>query len=115
MLKSKTIVGAQPGPRLLIVAGVHGDEYEPMEAVRRLIADITPEQLKGSVTLVPCVNEAAFRRASRVGEDQLDLARVCPGRPDGSITERIAHALSELIGRSDFFIDMHTGGTGLRL
>jgi len=115
MLKSKTIHGGKPGSRLLIVAGVHGDEYEPMAAVRRLITHITPQDLKGSVTLVPCVNEAAFRRASRVAEDGLDLARVCPGRRDGSITERTAHALSQLISESDFFIDMHTGGSGLRL
>jgi predicted deacylase len=115
MLKSKTIIGAHSGPRLLIVAGVHGDEYEPMAAVRLLIEMVKPQQLKGTLTLVPCVNDAAFRCSSRVAEDGLDLARVCPGRPDGSITERTAHALSELIREADYFVDLHTGGTALRL
>ena len=51
---------------------------------------------KGLLTLVPIVNEAAYLRGSRTAEDELDLARVCPGDPNGSITERTAHALSEL-------------------
>jgi predicted deacylase len=115
MLKSRTIVGSHDGPHLLIVGGVHGDEYEPMVTARRLIHAAKPEQLRGTLTIVPCVNEAAFRRSSRVAEDGLDLARVCPGRSDGSITERAAYALSELIRKADYFIDLHTGGTGLRL
>jgi predicted deacylase len=108
--------GRGPGPRVLITGGVHGDEFEPMAAVRRLIGqfrDSPPP--RGSVTLVPVVNEPAFRRGNRVAEDGLDLARVCPGKPDGSITERIAHDLSELIRAADFTVDLHTGGTRLRV
>ena len=61
------------------------------------------------------VNEPAFRRGRRVAEDGLDLARTCPGRADGSVTERIAHELSELIRAADYYIDLHTGGTRLRV
>jgi predicted deacylase len=114
-LNSKIITGTQSGPHLLITAGVHGDEYEPMAVVRLLMRLIDPHQLRGKVTLVPCVNEAAFRRAARVADDGLDLARVCPGDPGGSITHQTAHWLSELIRSADFYIDMHTGGSGLRL
>jgi predicted deacylase len=74
---------------------------------------IDPKQLRGSVTLVPVVNEAAFLRGHRMAEDGLDLARVCPGKVDGSVTERTAHALCELIRGTDYFIDLHTGGTTL--
>jgi predicted deacylase len=101
------------GPHLLITGGVHGDEFEPMAAVRRLIAVVKPEELSGKVTLVPVVNEPAFRRGQRVADDGLDLARTCPGKADGSITERIAYALSELIRSADYYIDLHTGGTRL--
>jgi len=69
--------------------------------------------LHGRLTLVPVVNEGAFVRGHRVAEDRLDLARTCPGRPDGSVTERTAHALSELIRSADAYIDLHTGGTEL--
>lgn len=99
------------GPHLLITAGVHGDEYEPMVAVRRLVCEFQSRPLRGCVTLVPVVNENAFTRGQRTAEDELDLARVCPGRDDGSITERTAAALSRLIQSADFYIDLHTGGT----
>ena len=114
-LTTHTITGQQPGPHLLITGGVHGDEFEPMAAIRLLIWMLRPEALRGRVTLVPVVNEPAFRRGQRTAEDGLDLARTCPGRPDGSITEQIAHALSELIRSADYYIDLHTGGTRLRV
>jgi predicted deacylase len=107
------IVGRDAGPHLLITGGVHGDEFEPMAAVRRLMGIITHEELQGRVMLVPVVNEPAFRRGHRMAEDGLDLARTCPGRPDGSITEQIAFSLSELIRSADLYIDLHTGGTRL--
>jgi len=112
-LKSKTVHGAQPGPHLLITGGVHGDEFEPMAAIRRLIRELEAAEIRGRITLVPVVNEAAFWRGHRCAEDELDLARTCPGRPDGSITEQTAHALSELIRSADAYVDLHTGGTTL--
>lgn len=111
-LAQRSISGeAGDGPHLLITAGVHGDEFEPMAAVRRLIATLDARQLNGRVTLVPVVNEFAFRRGARTAEDGLDLARTCPGRADGSVTERVADALSRLIRTADYYIDLHTGGT----
>ena len=112
-LKQKTIHGSAPGPHLLITGGVHGDEFEPMVAIRRLMHDLEVKQLKGLVTLVPVVNEAAYERRHRCAEDGLDLARICPGRPDGSVTEQTAWALSELIRQADYYVDLHTGGTTL--
>jgi predicted deacylase len=112
-LKTETVVGQQPGPHLLITGGVHGDEFEPMIALRRLTTAPELLALRGRLTLVPVVNEAAFACGSRVAEDGLDLARTCPGRPDGSVTEQTAHALSELIRTADYYIDLHTGGLAL--
>ncbi len=109
---------ASANPHLLITGGVHGDEFEPMAAIRRLarlFEDPENERqlLHGRLTLVPVVNEAAFLRGHRCAEDDLDLARVCPGSLDGPPTERVAAALSELIRAADFYIDLHTGGTEL--
>ena len=105
----------EPGPRLLITAGVHGDEYEPMVAIRQLSAILQEISFLGSVVLVPVVNVAAFLLGQRTAEDGLDLARVCPGDPDGSITERTGSALASLIRSSDYYIDLHTGGKALTL
>jgi predicted deacylase len=49
-------------------------------------------------------------RGQRTAEDGLDLARVCPGDINGSITRRIAAELSGMIHSADFYIDLHTGG-----
>jgi predicted deacylase len=113
MLATIEIAGERAGPHLLITGGVHGDEFEPMAAARQLARELRPEELRGKVTLVPVVNEPAFRLGNRCGEDGLDLARTCPGRADGSVTERIAFALSQLIRSADLYIDLHTGGTRL--
>ena len=117
-VKRYTFQGHPSGPRLLITGGVHGDEFEPIEAIRQLIGlfDTSSGEVadfQGCVTLIPIVNESAFLRGHRCADDGLDLARTCPGKADGTITERTAHALSELIRESDYYIDLHTGGTEL--
>jgi len=113
LFQTHTIAGIQPGANLLITGGVHGDEFEPMVAIRRLISEVAPQSLRGRLMLVPVVNESAFRNRRRCGEDGLDLARTCPGNPNGSITQRTAAALAQLIQQSDYYIDLHTGGTTL--
>lgn len=102
-------------PRVLITGGVHGDEYEPMFAVRALLRQLEQETPRGTVILAPVVNVSAFLRGERVGEDGLDLARTCPGGPDGTLTERVAHQLSTLIRGVDYYLDLHTGGRRLRV
>ncbi|MCY2965237.1 MAG: succinylglutamate desuccinylase/aspartoacylase family protein [Planctomycetota bacterium] len=114
-LASQTLTGDKPGPHVLITGGVHGDEWEPMGAIRRLRFKLAGRLRRGRVTLIPIVNEAAFARGSRVADDGLDLARTCPGRVDGSVTEQTAWALSEVIRSADFYVDLHTGGTRLKV
>jgi len=114
-LQKKIITGVAHGPHLLITGAVHGNEFEPMLSIRRLMKVIDPAELRGQVTLVPVVNEAAFENRHRAATDGLDLARTCPGRVDGSITERIAWSLSELIAQPDYYIDLHTGGTDMAI
>jgi len=109
-LQQKVIEGNQQGPTLLILGGVHGDEFESMAAIRRLLRFLNPAELRGRVQCIPVVNEAAYWRGQRTAEDGLDLARTCPGRPDGSITERIADAVSAAIRGADYLIDLHSGG-----
>ncbi len=55
-------VGSKDGPHLLVTAAVHGDEYEGVEALRRLIREVDPERLTGRLTVVPVVNESAHGR-----------------------------------------------------
>ena len=110
-IHSRQIIGTRSGPHLLVTGGVHGDEFEPMAAIRRLMREVDPASLRGRLTLVPVANEAAFLRGTRTADDELDLARTCPGKSDGSVTEQTAHALSQIIRTADHYIDLHTGGT----
>lgn len=105
-----TIDSGIDGPHLLITAGVHGDEYEPMLAAQKLISLLKDQVKVGKLTIVPIVNVSAYKEASRYGKDGIDLARICPGNADGLVTEIAAHHITELIKEADYYIDMHTGG-----
>lgn len=111
----KQIKGTKPGPHLLITAGVHGDEYEPIFTVLRVIREMKGKAFAGTLTLVPVVNSSAFSKASRTGEDGLDLARTSPGKPEGTLTEKVAHEISILIRQADYLIDLHTGGNAYQI
>lgn len=109
-LRSTTIEGSSDGPRLLITAGIHGDEFEGIFAIHQLLRQIDAANLCGTLTLVPVANQSALDKHSRCGEDGKDLARTFPGDPDGSPTEQIAATLNGFISNADLYIDLHSGG-----
>ncbi|MDF2715048.1 MAG: putative deacylase, partial [Paenibacillus sp.] len=107
------IDGAAAGPALLVLAGVHGDEYEGVETILRLYRDLRPEQLAGTIILVPQANALSYRGGTRISpEDGVNMARAFPGNPEGTPTERIAwHLHHRFIAHADFMLDLHSGGT----
>ncbi len=107
--------GKSPGPTLLVLAGVHGDEYEGMFAIHDAFRRVKPNQMRGRLVAVPVTNVPAYHgRTRETPEDGKNMARVFPGRPDGSVTERIAYHVGEaLIGRADCLIDLHSSGLAL--
>ncbi len=110
--------GAKDGPVLALIAGIHGAEYSPILAMQRLVKELDPASMSGAVILVHNANLPAFqRRTAYFGPDDLkNLNRSFPGKADGSITERIAHVLTEtVIKQSDFLIDIHSGDSNERL
>lgn len=107
-----TCCGTQPGPTALIVAGIHGDEYEGPASIWQVAETLQPEQVSGTVILLPVASPLAFDAGTRVTPpDGVNLARVFPGNAEGSPTERLAHFLFETFGRQcDYLIDLHSGG-----
>jgi uncharacterized protein len=106
------ITGAFDGPRLTVIAGVHGCEYAPMAAVRRWTRELDPAHLRGRVLAVPVLNLPGFwaRAPFVVPEDGKNLNRCFPGDPGGTLAERLAHAaFTQLIVGSDAVIDAHAG------
>lgn len=112
-IETRTIGSGRP--HLLIIAGVHGDEFEPMVAVRTVWEELRDSSIRGRITFAPIVNVPAFERGQRTGDDGLDLARTMPGRADGSLTEQVAARLAPLIREADYLIDLHTGGRLFRI
>jgi predicted deacylase len=106
------IIGAHPGPTLGITAGIHGDEYLPLEVVRQTVAQIDPAQLHGTVIAIPVVNPLAIESQTRnTPIDMLNLNRVFPGDPNGWLTEILANVIcSTILPELEYLVDLHAGG-----
>ena len=102
-----------PGPHVVVLGGIHGDETQGVLAAGRLAADST-RLTRGSVSIVPISHEAAYKVDSRTSAlDGGNLARVFPGDPSGGPTEQIAHHIfTEVLDGADLLIDLHTSGQG---
>jgi N-alpha-acetyl-L-2,4-diaminobutyrate deacetylase len=103
------------GPTALLTGGNHGDEYEGPIALSKLAASLTADQVTGRVIVVPFMNYPAFRAARRTSPiDRGNLNRSFPGRPDGTVTEKIADYFQRhLIPMADAVLDLHAGGKTL--
>ena len=106
------VFGSRPRPRVVIVAGVHGDELVGPHALVELAQELAPSELRGTVVLAPSANPLAFAAGLRKApQDDLDLNRIIPGRSDGTATERIANSLvNQVFGAADLVIDLHSAG-----
>jgi hypothetical protein len=103
--------GARSGPILALVAGTHGYEYTSVLALQRVRTRLDPGRMAGSVILVHLANPPCFYgRRVYYGPDGKNLNRVYPGAADGTVSERIAHAVTrEVIDRCTHLVDMHCG------
>ena len=100
-----------PGPTVLVQAGLHGDEINGIEIVRRMLAEKYFNVQKGAVIAVPILNIFGFIHFSRDVPDGKDVNRSFPGTKKGSMASRMAyHYLNEIVHQIDFGIDLHTGG-----
>jgi hypothetical protein len=106
------IRGSRPGPALALIAGNHGYEYPPILALQRLRAQIDPAELSGRILLVHAANMPSFlgRTVYFSPVDGKNLNRVYPGRSGGTVSERIAYAITtEIIEPADYVLDLHCG------
>jgi N-alpha-acetyl-L-2,4-diaminobutyrate deacetylase len=103
------------GPTALLTGGNHGDEYEGPVALQDLALHLSPNDIRGRIIIVPALNYPAFRAGTRTSPiDQGNMNRSFPGRPDGTVTQKIAHFFdSVLIPMADIVLDFHSGGKTL--
>jgi predicted deacylase len=98
------------GPTLLLMAGMHGDEINGMEIIRRVIRKGWNRPNAGTVICIPVFNIFGFLNVSRELPDGRDLNRSFPGSNSGSLASQFAyHFMKEIAPFVDYVIDFHTG------
>ena len=102
--------GEKAGPTILLQGGLHGDEVNSVELIRRMLIDKNYKIHRGCVIVVPLLNVFGFLNLSRDMHGK-DVNRSFPGSKKGSLASRMAYYLmKELVENVDFAIDFHTGG-----
>lgn len=103
------------GPRILLMSGTHGDEYEGQVALARLAQSLNPDAVRGQILILPMANYPAAKAGLRVSSlDGENLNRIFPGDPAGTPSQMIAHFIeTELFSRVDVVLDLHSGGSSL--
>lgn len=110
-----TVIARGEGPTALLTGGNHGDEYEGPVALSKLAQGLAAAEVSGRVIIIPFMNTPAFRAGRRTSPiDRGNLNRSFPGKPDGTVTEKIADYFTRtLLPLADFVLDIHSGGRTL--
>lgn len=110
-----TVIRRGEGPTVLLTGGNHGDEYEGPVALSKLAGSLRAADVRGRVIIVPFMNYPAFRAGRRTSPiDAGNLNRSFPGKPDGTVTEKIADYFQRyLLPMADYVLDIHAGGRTL--
>lgn len=104
--------GTLPGPTLCVTAGIHGCEYDSIEAAIRIANNTKPEGLSGALIVLPIINVMSFQQKTAFVNplDNTNMNRIYPGDPKGSISRRMNHTIfNEVVLKSNFLIDLHGG------
>lgn len=112
--------GANPGSRVTLISGVHGDELTPVAVAHEVMGALDPGAMSGSVIAIMEFNRPGIEYVTRtwpmnnLGITTVDPNRVFPGNETGNTVQRQAWLLMEKLirGNTDIAIDMHTGGNG---
>jgi len=103
--------GKEPGPVLLLIGGIHGNEINGVEIIRELIAKKLNKPTSGTVICIPALNVLGFLNQTREFPDGKDLNRMFPGSQTGSMASLFAWNLTtKILPTADYIIDFHTGG-----
>lgn len=110
-----TVLANGDGPTALLTGANHGDEYEGPIALQDLAMSLMPSDVKGRVIILPMMNHPAFAAGARCSPiDGANMNRSFPGRPDGTITQKICHYIAtKLVPMADVVLDFHSGGRTL--
>ncbi len=107
----KKITIGSGGPRLFLGASIHGDELTPIAVLWKLIEYFRVSKVNGTLTMISGMNPEGLAFLKRVDPYfNVDLNRIYPGDPDGTLPQRIANAIYRIAVEHDVVIDLHTAG-----
>ncbi|OYQ25341.1 hypothetical protein CHU93_13890 [Sandarakinorhabdus cyanobacteriorum] len=113
------VKGATPGPRLLLTAGIHGDELNGIAVLHRLAGTVDPAKLAGTLVMVPGLNPPGLMQSARQftpdwGRSAPNLNREMPGKEGGNTVADFAGRLWNRLVRpnADTAVDLHTQSRG---
>ncbi len=109
------ITGREPGPRLLLLSMLHGNEWLSAVQFRQLASEVDPAKLRGTLLLVPVANPVAFRSGTRVIVDDSDMPDLNRsfGGPFEWMTNQIARTIADrLMKQADYMMDFHLSDWG---
>jgi predicted deacylase len=117
----RTVFTGGDGPRVAVVAGIHGDELEGLYVCHLLAAWLEellrtdPHGLRGQVELYPAVNTLGLDTLTRgLPVFETDLNRAFPGSSGGPLPERLAAALMMELSGAALVVDIHASNIYLR-
>lgn len=113
-LRTQTFHGLAPGPKLLVLGAVHGNEVCGAKAITQLLQDINNGQLnieRGTVTFVPVTNPLAYQLKQRTGDRNLNR-NMAPSAIPQDFEDRIANVLCPLLDAHEVLLDLHSFHTG---
>jgi len=116
-IRKNVIQNGPQGLRFCVVTGTHGDELEGQMVCYELarIVGNQPELLNGTLEISPAVNPLGIDTIQRgIPNFDLDMNRIFPGDPQGTMAEQTAHAIIEDIKGADMVIDIHSSNLYLR-
>ena len=108
--KSISCQALAPGPRLLVLGAVHGNETAGTRGILRVLQEIdagTLPLVAGSVSFVPITNPLAYALAQRAGERNLNR-NLGPCAEPLEFEDHIANWLCPLMARHDVLLDLHS-------
>ena len=100
----------EPGPALVIMGAVHGNEQSGAHAIRRWLQRFESGQatlLRGRLTMVPVANPKAFAQNTREGERNLNR-RFLPLTQPQDYEDHVVSILAPLLASHDALLDLHS-------
>jgi predicted deacylase len=102
--------GLRPGPRLLVLGAVHGNEIAGTLGIQRIVAELDQGALRiarGCVSFVPVTNPLAHELGRRMGDRNLNR-NLRPTAVPQDFEDRIANVLCPLLDAHDGLLDLHS-------